>query len=112
MKAAVEIKDLTKRYGDLIALNSISLTVNEGELFGIIGPDGAGKSTLYQVLATLLKPDAGSASIFGLDTVKDYRTLRRMIGFMPEKFSLYQDLTVQENLKFFASLFGVSVKDN
>ncbi|MDE7437180.1 MAG: ABC transporter ATP-binding protein [Muribaculaceae bacterium] len=112
MKTAVEIKDLTKRYGDLTALDSISLTVNEGELFGIIGPDGAGKSTLYQILATLLNPNAGSASIFGLDTVKDYRTLRRMIGYMPEKFSLYQDLTVQENLRFFASLFGVSVKDN
>lgn len=112
MKATVEIKDLTKRYGTLTVLDSISLTIEEGELYGIIGPDGAGKSTLYQILATLLRPDSGSASLLGLDTVKDYRPLRRMIGYMPEKFSLYQDLTVQENLRFFASLFGVSVNDN
>lgn len=112
MKPAVEIKDLTKRYGSLTALDKVNLQVNRGEMFGIIGPDGAGKSTLYRILATMMRPDDGSATICGLDTVKDYRRLRSMIGYMPEKFSLYQDLSVIENLNFFASLFGVTVKEN
>ena len=112
MKAAIDIRDLTKRYGKLVALDHVSLSVPEGSLFGLIGPDGAGKTTLYQILTTLLSPDEGSATVAGLDVVKDFRTLRTEIGYMPERFSLYPDLTVRENLHFFASLFGVDVKDN
>ena len=112
MSHAVEISHLTKRYSNLTALHDITLNVEHGELFGIIGPDGAGKSTLYKILATLIAPDAGSARVCGYDTVRDYRKLRTIIGYMPERFSLYQDLTVQENLNFFASLFGVSVESN
>ena len=112
MSAAIETHSLRKSYGTTVALDSVSLSVERGEMFGLIGPDGAGKSTLYRILATLLAPDSGSASVAGLDTVSDYRRLRTRIGYMPERFSLYPDLTVSENLKFFSSLFGVSVKDN
>lgn len=112
MSAAIETHSLCKSYGTTVALDSVSLSVERGEMFGLIGPDGAGKSTLYRILATLLAPDSGSASVAGLDTVNDYRRLRTRIGYMPERFSLYPDLTVSENLKFFSSLFGVSVKDN
>lgn len=112
MKAAIEINGISKNYGDLKALDNISVRVQKGEMFGLIGPDGSGKSTLYRILATLMKPDSGNARILGLDTVSDYRRLRTMIGYMPEKFSLYPDLTVSENLRFFASLFGVSVREN
>lgn len=112
MSAAIETHSLCKSYGTTVALDSVSLSVERGEMFGLIGPDGAGKSTLYRILATLLVPDSGSASVAGLDTVSDYRRLRTHIGYMPERFSLYPDLTVSENLKFFSSLFGVSVKDN
>ncbi len=112
MSAAIETHSLCKSYGIPVALDSVSLSVERGEMFGLIGPDGAGKSTLYRILATLLAPDSGSASVAGLDTVSDYRRLRTRIGYMPERFSLYPDLTVSENLKFFSSLFGVSVKDN
>ena len=112
MKSAIDIQGLTKRYGKLTALDHVSLSVSEGSLFGLIGPDGAGKTTLYQILTTLLSPDEGSATVAGLDVVKDYRQLRTKIGYMPERFSLYPDLTVDENLHFFASLFGVGVRDN
>lgn len=112
MKTVVDIRDVTKSYGEITALNNVSLTVNEGEMFGLIGPDGAGKSTLYRLLATLLVPDSGHLSVLGLDTVKDFRKLRKEIGYMPERFSLYPDLTISENLNFFADLFGVKVKDN
>lgn len=112
MSAAIETHSLCKSYGTTVALDSVSLSVERGEMFWLIGPDGAGKSTLYRILATLLAPDSGSASVAGLDTVSDYRRLRTRIGYMPERFSLYPDLTVSENLKFFSSLFGVSVKDN
>lgn len=90
----------------------MSLSVEGGEMFGLIGPDGSGKSSLYRILATLLAPDGGSARVLGLDTVKDYSELRRKIGYMPERFSLYPDMTVMENLRFFASLFGVEIKEN
>lgn len=109
---AIDIRNITKRYGATTALDNVTFSVAEGELFGLIGPDGAGKSTLYRILTTLLLPDAGHASVTGLDVVKDYRLLRSEIGYMPEKFSLYQDLTVRENMEFFATLFGVGVKDN
>lgn len=112
MTTAIEITGLTKRYGRLTALDNIDLSVGQGELFGLIGPDGAGKSTLYRILATLMVPDAGKATLLGLDVVHDYRQLRRKIGYMPERFSLYPDMTVMENLKFFASLFGVRIEDN
>lgn len=112
MTAAIETDGLTKRYGSLTALDNVSLTVEHGEMFGLIGPDGAGKSTLYRILATLLKPDGGHASVLGLDTVHDYRKLRRRIGYMPERFSLYPDMSVMENLRFFASLFGVNIADS
>lgn len=112
MNEAIDISDLSKSYGSIRALDGIGLKVEKGELFGLIGPDGAGKSTLYRILATLLHPDKGSARVCGLDTVRDYGVLRKKIGYMPERFSLYQDLTVSENLKFFASLFGVPLRDN
>ena len=112
MNALIDIRQLTKRYGKLTALDQVNLSVPEGSLFGLIGPDGAGKTTLYQILTTLLSPDEGSATVAGLDVVKDYRKLRTEIGYMPERFSLYPDLTVRENLHFFAALFGVDVKDN
>lgn len=112
MSKAIEITGVSKRYGELLALDDIGLSVDQGELFGLIGPDGAGKSSLYRILATLLRPDKGHASVCGLDTVGDYAQLRTKIGYMPERFSLYQDLTVEENLKFFASLFGVSLRSN
>lgn len=112
MSNAVEIRDLSKSYGKVKALDAVSFDVPRGSLFGLIGPDGAGKSTLYQILTTLLAPDGGTATVAGLDVVTDYRKIRSIVGYMPERFSLYPDLTVNENLHFFASLFGVSVKDN
>lgn len=112
MTPAIQVESLTRRYGSLTALDGVSLTVEPGEMFGLIGPDGAGKSTLYRILATLMPPDSGRASVLGFDTVRGYRELRRRIGYMPERFSLYPDLTVMENLRFFASLFGVGVRDN
>lgn len=112
MNEAIKITGLSKSYGNLVALDDISLDIGHGELFGLIGPDGSGKSTLYRILATLSSPDSGSASVCGLDTVKDFRQIRTRIGYMPERFSLYQDLTVEENLRFFASLFGVSLRNN
>lgn len=112
MNPAIDVSSVTKSYVDVTALDNVSFTVERGEMFGLIGPDGSGKSSLYRILATLTAPDAGTATVCGLDTVRDYSKLRTMIGYMPEKFSLYQDLSVSENLHFFASLFGVSVKEN
>lgn len=112
MNAAIATERLTKRYGEVTALDNVSLEIESGEMFGLIGPDGAGKSTLYRILATLLRPDSGSASLLGLDAVRNYKELRRRIGYMPERFSLYQDMTVIENLRFFASLFGVRIDES
>lgn len=112
MSNVIDIQGLTKRYGNLTALDDITFSVPEGMMFGLIGPDGAGKTTLYRILTTLLSPYSGTATVAGLDTVKDYRKIRSEIGYMPERFSLYPDLTVNENLHFFASLFGVRVEDN
>lgn len=109
---AIDINGISKSYGDIHALDDVSFNVAEGELFGLIGPDGAGKSSLYRILTTLLLPDSGTATVLGLDAVRDYKRLRTEIGYMPEKFSLYQDMTVRENLEFFAALFGVKVRDN
>ncbi|MGM9852843.1 MAG: ABC transporter ATP-binding protein [Muribaculaceae bacterium] len=108
----IETHDIVKSYGSVRALDKVSLSVAEGELFGLIGPDGAGKSSLYRILTTLMAPDSGTATVLGCDTVRDYRAIRRSVGYMPEQFSLYPDLSVRENLEFFASLFGVTVKEN
>lgn len=112
MNSAIDIAGVCKAYGNIQALDNVSLTVQKGEMFGLIGPDGAGKSTLYRLLSTLLVPDIGTLSVLGLDTVKNYRELRTQIGYMPERFSLYPDLSISENLNFFANLFGVSIEDN
>lgn len=109
---AIEIHNLSKSYGKVQALKNISFEVQQGELFGLIGPDGAGKSTLFRLLTTLLNPDEGSAKIDGLDMVKDYRLIRSRVGYMPGRFSLYPDLSVEENLQFFAALFGVKIEDS
>lgn len=108
----IEVNSLSKSFGKTKALDSVSFSVEQGELFGLIGPDGAGKTTLFRLLTTLLKPDEGTAKIEGLDIVKDYIKIRSRVGYMPGRFSLYPDLTVEENLTFFASLFGVKVKDS
>lgn len=109
---AVILNGITKKYKEVTAVKDISFTVKKGELFGLIGPDGAGKSTLFRILTTLLLADTGTASVNGLDVIKDMRQIRATIGYMPGKFSLYQDLTIEENLTFFATLFGTTVQDN
>ena len=111
-EVAIRVEALVKRYGRVTALDGISFEVRRGELFGLIGPDGAGKTTLFRLLATLLVPDAGRAEVDGCDIVRDYRTIRARVGYMPGRFSLYPDLSVEENLVFFAALFGVGVRDN
>lgn len=112
----VQVKSIVKRYGTkkaiVTALEGISFEVDKGELFGIIGPDGAGKTSLFRILTTLLLADEGAATVDGLDVVKDYKLIRQRVGYMPGKFSLYQDLTVQENLDFFATIFDTSIKEN
>lgn len=106
----ISISSVSKRYGKLQALHDVSLSIGKGEVFGIIGPDGAGKTSLFRIMATLLLPDGGEVSIEGNDVVKDMMAVRGMVGYMPGKFSLYQDLTVEENLKFFATLFHTTVE--
>ena len=109
---AVSVNSISKSYGEVSALKDISFDVECGELFGLIGPDGAGKTSLFRILATLLLADSGTATVDGLDVVKDYKQIRKRIGYMPGRFSLYQDLTVEENLNFFATVFGTTVKEN
>ncbi len=109
---SVVFSELAKRYGRVEALRGVSLSVRQGELFGLIGPDGAGKTTLMRILTSLILPDSGAATVAGLDVRCDFRTLRRRIGYMPGRFSLYADLTVAENLKFFADVFGTTLADN
>jgi ABC-type multidrug transport system ATPase subunit len=113
---AVNVQDLWKSYGNkkdaVKALRGVSFDVEQGEIFGIIGPDGAGKTSLFRILTTLLLADSGSASVDGLDVVKDFKSIRRRVGYMPGKFSLYQDLTVAENLQFFATIFNTSIEQN
>ncbi len=112
MNPAIALEGISKHYGKTTALHDVTFSVPEGSMFGLIGPDGAGKSTLYRILTTLIPPDSGTATVAGLDVRTDYRKIRTEIGYMPERFSLYPDLTVSENLNFFASLFGVRVQDN
>ncbi|MCX6269776.1 MAG: ABC transporter ATP-binding protein [Bacteroidetes bacterium] len=109
---AVIIRQVSKSYGNTRALRDISFQVGKGELFGLIGPDGAGKTSLFRILTTLLLPDQGSVTIEGYDVVKQYRKIRNLAGYMPGRFSLYQDLSVEENLKFFATIFGTTIKEN
>ena len=112
MKPVVQITDVSKRYGKVQALRHISLEVMPGEIFGIIGPDGSGKTSLFRLLTTLLNPDTGTITVDGFDVVKDYKAIRSRVGYMPGRFSLYPDLSVEENLNFFATLFGTTVEAN
>ncbi len=108
----ISIKDVSKYYGTKEALKKTNLEVDHGEIFGLLGPDGAGKTTLLRLISTLLLPESGTISINSIDVVKDYSKIRNILGYMPGKFSLYQDLTIQENLKFFATIFGTSIEEN
>src|SRR6185312_5342802 len=111
---AISVRGITKTYdkGKVLAVDNVSFDVKKGELFGLIGPDGAGKTSIFRILVTVLLADRGNASVSGFDVVKDYEAIRNRIGYMPGKFSLYQDLTVKENLTFFASLFGTTLEKN
>jgi ABC-type multidrug transport system ATPase subunit len=108
--AAVRVQNVLKRFDTVTALDHVSFDVRAGELFGIVGPDGAGKTTLFRILTTLIIPDDGSATVLGLDVVRDLWAIRSRVGYMPGKFSLYPDLSVQENLEFFASVFGTTIE--
>ena len=110
----VVIKNLVKTYnkGEIKAVNDVSLTVEKAELFGLIGPDGAGKTSIFRILTTLLLPDSGQVTVNGKDVIKQYKSIRKEVGYMPGRFSLYTDLTVEENLGFFANLFGTTIKQN
>ena len=110
--AAIEVEGISKKYGDVEALKDITFSVNPGEMFGLIGPDGAGKTTMFRILTTLIRPNSGNATVDGLDIVKDYKEIRNRVGYMPGRFSLYQDMTVEENLKFFATVFNTTIEEN
>lgn len=112
MSSVVEISEISKSYEAVEALKKISFEVEKGELFGLIGPDGAGKTTLFRILTTLLVPDSGTAHVLGKNVVDDYRDIRPILGYMPGRFSLYQDLSVEENVRFFASVFGTTLEQN
>ena len=109
---SIKIANISKSYKKVKALQDISFEVKPGELFGLIGPDGAGKTTLFRILTTLLIPNEGIASVAGFDVVTDYKSIRKNVGYMPGKFSLYQDLTIEENLEFFATIFGTTIEEN
>lgn len=109
---SIIIKNISKSYKKVNALKNISFDVKAGELFGLIGPDGAGKTTLFRILTTLLIADEGAATVAGFDVITDYKSIRKSVGYMPGKFSLYQDLTVEENLEFFATIFGTTIEEN
>jgi ABC-2 type transport system ATP-binding protein len=112
MDAVIESSGVSKSFGTTKALDNISFSVNESEIFGFIGPDGGGKTTLFRIITTLLRPDEGYVKVLGLDSVADYKNLRKNIGYMPGRFSLYQDLSVEENLSFYATVFGTTVEEN
>src|SRR5476651_1113842 len=113
---SVTVEHIVKKYGPkkerVTALDNISIDVAKGELFGVIGPDGAGKTSLFRILTTLLLADSGHATVDGFDVVKQYKQIRNRIGYMPGRFSLYQDLSVQENLEFFATIFNTTIEKN
>tara|TARA_R100000306_G_scaffold12238_8_gene14655 strand:+ start:3721 stop:4623 length:903 start_codon:yes stop_codon:yes gene_type:complete len=108
----ISVSNISKSYKKVKALQDISFKVKPNELFGLIGPDGAGKTTLFRILTTLLVADKGTANVAGFDVVDDYKKIRNNVGYMPGKFSLYQDLTVEENLNFFATIFGTTIQEN
>jgi ABC-type multidrug transport system ATPase subunit len=110
----IRIDQIRKTYnkGTVVGVDNVSLNVATGELFGLIGPDGAGKTSLFRMLTTLMLPDGGSATVNGLDIVRDFAGIRKCVGYMPGKFSLYQDLTIEENLRFFATIFGTTIREN
>ena len=108
----IEVEGISKKFGQTQALQDISFSIERGELFGLIGPDGAGKSTLFDVLVTLIPPDSGTAKIEGLDLIKDYKKIRHIIGYLPGRFALYGNLSCKENLEFFAKLYGENIKKN
>ncbi len=108
---AIEVENVSKSYGAVKALDDVSFTVGKGEVFGLIGPDGAGKTSMFRILCSLLLPDSGTATIDGFDVVRQMREVRCRVGYMPGKFSLYQDLTIEENLTFFATLFGTTLEE-
>ena len=110
MSPAVEVRSLSKRFGEVVALDGIEFEVEEGELFGLVGPDGGGKTTLFRILTTLMLPDTGDAKILGLDVMRDLWAIRARVGYMPGGFALYPDLSVAENLEFFAAVFGTTVE--
>ena len=112
MQNAIESSGICKKFAEIQALSDISFSVNESEIFGFIGPDGAGKTTLFRIMTTLLVPDEGEMKILGFDCVAGYKELRKIIGYMAGRFSLYQDLSVEENLNFYATVFGTTVKEN
>jgi ABC-2 type transport system ATP-binding protein len=112
MIKAIESLGISKSFGSTMALDDISFSVDESEIFGFIGPDGAGKTTLFRIIATLLLPDKGNMKVLGMDATPDYKKLRKNIGYMPGRFSLYQDLSVEENLNFYATVFGTTVEEN
>jgi ABC-type multidrug transport system ATPase subunit len=112
MQPVIEAYGISKSFGATKAIEDINITVNRAEIFGLIGPDGAGKTTLFRVITTLLLPDSGTIRVLDRDAVTDYRELRKQIGYMPGRFSLYQDLSVEENLNFYATVFGTTVKEN
>ena len=109
---SITVSNISKSYGKVTALTDISFDVKPGELFGLIGPDGAGKTTLFRILTTLLLADKGQAVVAGYDVLKKYKSIRNSVGYMPGRFSLYQDLTVEENLNFFATIFGTTIEEN
>ena len=109
---AVEASGLHKSYSGVEALRGVSFEVEPGVIYGILGPDGAGKSSIFRILSTLILPDKGSAAVMGHDVVREYRKVRQIVGYMPGRFSLYQDLSVEENINFFATLFGTTLKEN
>ena len=111
-ESAISCKSINKKYDTIEALKEVNFEVERGEIFGIIGPDGAGKTTLFRILTTLILADSGTATVDGFDVVTDYKEIRKRVGYMPGKFSLYQDLTVEENLNFFATVFNTTIEEN
>ena len=109
---SIKVQNISKSYKTIKAVENVSFEVNKGEIFGLIGPDGAGKTTLFRILTTLLIANEGTASVLDFDMIKDYKSIRSAVGYMPGKFSLYQDLTVEENLSFFATIFGTTIEEN
>lgn len=109
---SIQVQNISKSYNKIKAVEAISFEVKEGELFGLIGPDGAGKTTIFRILTTLLLANEGSATVAGYDVIKEYKAIRNSVGYMPGKFSLYQDLSVEENLTFFATIFGTTIEEN